>query len=65
MKNLFGLINLIVGILSLLVGHRIFVSLAQHPQNTAAGIFAFSIAAACLWLAKESTVERGKLLSST
>jgi hypothetical protein len=63
MKNLFGLINLIAGILSLLIGHGIFVSLAQHPQNTAAGLFAFSIAAACLWLAKESTIERVELLS--
>ena len=57
MKNLFGLINFIVGIVSLLIGHAIFVSLAQHPQNTGACIFAVSIGAACLWLAKESVFE--------
>jgi len=63
MRNLFGLINFVVGILSLLIGHGIFVSLAQHPQNTGAGIFAVCIGAACLWLAKESAFEGGALLA--
>ena len=63
MKRLFGLINFIVGIVSLLIGHGIFVSLTQHPQNTGACIFAVSIGAACLWLAKESAFEGGARLA--
>ncbi len=63
MKTLFSLINLVAGSLCLLVGLAIFLSVSYHPQNTGAGVVAVCIAAVCLWLAKESAVERQALLT--
>jgi hypothetical protein len=54
MKNLFSLVNLVIGTLFLLIGLGIFLSVTHQPQNMGAGIVATSIGAVCLWLAKES-----------
>jgi len=54
MKNFFSLVNLTIGLLFLLVGSGIFVSISRTPANTGAGLVALLIAAACLWLAKQS-----------
>lgn len=61
MKNFFSLVNLILGLLLLLVGSGIFVSLSRTPANAGAGVFALLVAAVCLWLAKQS-VFAGKAL---
>lgn len=62
MKNLFSLINLVVGVLFGLIGWGVFLSVSNHPQNMGAGIFAVSVAAVCLWLAKESALEGERLV---
>ncbi len=60
MKNFFSLVNLILGLLLLLVASGIFFSISRAPANAGAGVFAMLIAAACLWLAKQS-VSEGKV----
>ena len=54
MKNFFSLVNLTIGLLFLLVGSGIFTSISLTPANAGAGLVALLIAAACLWLAKQS-----------
>jgi uncharacterized membrane protein YvlD (DUF360 family) len=54
MKNLFGFINFFIGLLALLVSAGILRDTSHRLDYAAAGLFAFAIAAACLWLAKES-----------
>ena len=63
MKNVFGSINLVVGVLFLLIGFGIFYSIASHPANAGAGFVAAVISAVCLWLAKESYFDGAKQLS--
>jgi hypothetical protein len=54
MQKFFSLVNLAIGLLFLLVGSGIFVSISHTPANAGAGFVALLIAAACLWLAKQS-----------
>jgi hypothetical protein len=54
MKKFFSLVNLTIGLLFLLVGSGIFVSISRTPANAGAAFVALLIAAACLWLAKQS-----------
>jgi hypothetical protein len=54
MKNFFRLFNLALGLLFLLVGSGICASISSTPANAGAGLFALVIAAACLWLAKQT-----------
>jgi hypothetical protein len=63
MKNLFSLFNFVLGILFLLIGLGIFLSISHQPQNMGAGIVTTCIGAVCLWLAKESTAPSRTLLS--
>jgi hypothetical protein len=63
MKNLFSLVNLVIGTLFLLIGLGIFLSISHQPQNMGAGIVATSIGAVCLWLAKQSTASSRTFLS--
>ncbi len=62
MKNFFSLINLIVGVLSLLVGGTILRGFSQNFAYAGAGFLAVVIAVVCLWLAKESALHRPKPL---
>ena len=57
MKNFFSLVNLTIGLLFLLVGSGIFVSISRTPANAGAGFVALLIAAVCLWLAKQSVFD--------
>jgi hypothetical protein len=54
MKNIFSLVNLTIGLLFLLVGSGICASISSTPANAGAGLVALVIAAACLWLAKQT-----------
>ncbi len=58
MKTLFSLINLIVGLLSLLVGAGIFLGLSRNPSSAALGLVALALAATSLWLVKQSAFSR-------
>jgi hypothetical protein len=58
MKNFFSLINLVVGVLSLLVGSAILRGFSQDFAYAGAGFLAVAIAVVCLWLAKESVARR-------
>jgi uncharacterized membrane protein YeaQ/YmgE (transglycosylase-associated protein family) len=62
MKNFFSFINLVVGVLSLLVGSAILRSFSQDFGYAGAGFLAVVIAVVCLWLAKESVAHRPKPL---
>jgi uncharacterized membrane protein YvlD (DUF360 family) len=53
MKTFFNLVNFVVGVLSLLVGMGNFLVVPLNPANVAAGIFALTISAACLWLTQQ------------
>jgi hypothetical protein len=57
MKKFFSVVNLTIGLLFLVVGSGIFVSISRTPANAGAGFVALLIAAACLWLAKQSVFE--------
>ena len=57
MKNFFGLVNLTIGLLFLVVGSGIFVSISRTPANAGAALVALLIAAVCLWLAKQSVFD--------
>jgi len=63
MQKFFSLVNLTIGLLFLLVGSGIFVSLSRTPANAGAGFVALLIAAACLWLAKQSVFQSKVQLS--
>ena len=54
MKNFFSLVNFVFGLLALLVSIGIVRDASHRLAYAGAGLFAFAIAAACLWLAKES-----------
>ena len=57
MQKFFSLVNLTIGLLFLLVGSGIFVSISRTPANAGAGFVALLIAAVCLWLAKQSVFQ--------
>ena len=54
MKNIFSLINFVIGLLALLVSVGILRDASHRLAYAGAGLFAVAIAAACLWLAKET-----------
>jgi hypothetical protein len=62
MKNFFSLVNLVVGILSLLVGSAILRGFSRDFAYAGAGFLAVVIAVVCLWLAKESVARRSNHL---
>jgi uncharacterized membrane protein YvlD (DUF360 family) len=54
MKNFFCVVNFVIGLLALLISVGILRDTPHRLAYAGAGLFAFAIAAACLWLAKES-----------
>jgi hypothetical protein len=54
MKTTFGLINFVIGILSLLVGVGNIEFMSQSPASALAGVVALCIGAVCLWMAVEA-----------
>jgi hypothetical protein len=54
MKNTFGLINFVIGILALLVGVGNIEFMAKNPASAMAGVVALTIGAVCLWMAVEA-----------
>ncbi len=62
MKNFFSIVNLVIGVLSLLVGVAILRSFSNDFAYAGAGFVAVVIAAVCLWLAKESVAHQPKSL---
>ena len=62
MKNIFSLINFVIGLLALLVSFGIVRDASHRLAYAGAGLFAFAIAAACLWLAKETLAPKADSL---
>ena len=62
MKNIFSLINFVIGLLALLVSIGIVRDASHRLAYASAGLFAFAIAAACLWLAKETLAPKADSL---
>jgi uncharacterized membrane protein YvlD (DUF360 family) len=62
MKNIFSLINFVIGLLALLVSIGIVRDASHRLAYAGAGLFAFAIAAACLWLAKETLAPKADSL---
>ncbi len=62
MKNIFSLINFVIGLLALLVSIGIVRDASHRLAYAGAGLFAFAIAAACLWLAKETLTPKADSL---
>ncbi len=54
MKTAFGLINFVIGILSLLVGVSNIEFVAKNPSSAMAGVVALVVGAVCLWMAVEA-----------
>jgi hypothetical protein len=54
MKTAFGLINFVIGILSLLVGVGNIEFMAKNPSSAMAGVVALVVGAVCLWMAIEA-----------
>ena len=62
MKNIFSLINFVIGLLALLVSIGIVRDASHRLAYAGAGLFAFAIAASCLWLAKETLAPKADSL---
>ncbi len=62
MKNFFSLVNFVFGLLALLVSIGIVRDASHRLAYAGVGLFAFAVAAACLWLAKESVAPRADSL---
>ena len=60
MKTFFSIVSLVVGIIALLLGVRIFHFIAQNPLNVAAGLVVLAVGATCVWLARQ-TVSDGDM----
>lgn len=54
MKTTFGLVNFVIGILSLLVGVGNIEFMSKNPASAIAGVVALVIGAVCLWMAVEA-----------
>jgi hypothetical protein len=54
MRNVFGLINIVVGILALLVGVGNIEFMAKNPSSALAGVVALVVGGVCLWLGTEA-----------
>ena len=63
MKNFFSLVNLVIGVLSLLVGGAILRGFSQNFAYAGAGFLAVAIALVCLWLSKEALAQGPSRLS--
>ena len=62
MKKIFGFVNFVIGLLALLVSIGIVRDASHRLAYAGAGLFAFAIAAACLWLAKETLAPKADSL---
>jgi len=58
MKNAFSLINLLIGLFSLLIGVGHFQHPASNASSAVAGLVAVAVGLTCLWLSNESAARK-------
>jgi hypothetical protein len=57
MKSTFSIINMVVGLFSMVIGVGNFQNPASNASSAVVGLIALGIGATCLWLANESAAQ--------